>query len=166
MDAVTNYCRLGSSKQQIYSWTALEIRSLALRLSTGSCYLQRLGGIHSSLLSGSFRCPWLEAYPVVSPVFISPPPLCTLVSSHGLNHSTNANPVGAKLHVWVASPVCMELVLGEDPSYTFSFFLLLEDLVPCQQPGVINLRSKGQIDQWVGLCSWDGPRSNNIVSTA
>jgi hypothetical protein len=45
---------------------ALEIRSLALRLSAGSCYLQRLGRIHSPLLPGSFRCPWLEAYPVVS----------------------------------------------------------------------------------------------------
>lgn len=165
MDAVTNYCRLGSSKQQIYSQTALEIRSLALRLSIGSCYLQRLGGIHSSLLSGSFRCPWLEAYPVVSPVFISPPPLCTLVSSRGLNHSTNASLVGAKPHVWVASPVCMELVLGEDLYCTFSF-LLLEDLVPCQQPGVISLGSRGQIDQWVRPCSWDGPRSNNVVSMA
>lgn len=119
VDAVTNHGRLGGSKQQMYSRTALEIRSLALRLSTGSCYLQRLGGIHSSLLPGSLRCPWLEAYPVVSPVFISPPPLCTLVSSRGLNRSTNANPVRAKPRVQVASPVCMELVLGEDPSSHF-----------------------------------------------
>lgn len=165
MDAVTNHGRLGGSKQQMYSRTALEIRSLALRLSTGSCYLQRLGGIHSSLLPGSLRCPWLEAYPVVSPVFILPPPLCTLVSSHGLNRSTNANPVRAKPRVQVASPVCMELVLGEDPSSHFLSSCCYKIWFPVR-PGVISLGFRGQIDRWVGPCSWDGPSSNNVVSMA